>query len=502
MSLSGNATDWLISPEGDGALELQTMMHDDETELPWYRQLELIFTVLLVVVAISAVYWHVSNLGEWAEESLKFVAAAAMETAEFNMAHTVAAQEGMTKTNSGVSAATKAVAGAGATAVLFAPRALISVGVSAKYRLHNFVDDMIETAESLSPMWRGIWMLGDIVILSLAMTVLMMIPGSFLLLLMAWTALIVKCQGGDTNDAALDLITGMILSADYMIRSDGTGLGTNSRQSIRVVNPLLASQDLEDGGRPVSKVANRDSGIGGNLLATPDHRDNTGAGGDILFAGQKSDKVTRDEARALHTMLRIQQEQYAKQPAEQIRMLRIQQEQYAKQQAEQIRLEQEREARMLFDEIDTDENGTLDVEELTELAKSVGVELTAKQADKAFTDLDTDGSGEIDFDEFVVFYDAHVKGEGELAGFTSFFGGFKMQLNGGAASADKSFATLGAGRSGQTAQGTSLRLSALKDGPGSMGQSVQGKTRSFGMRTYSSQSMRHKKNPNFPLHCV
>ena len=66
------------------------------------------------------------------------------------------------------------------------------------------------------------------------------------------------------------------------------------------VNPLLSSRDLEDG-----ELQSASKSDGGNLLGP------AAADGDVLFVGQKSGKVTRDEARALHTMLRMQQELFA-----------------------------------------------------------------------------------------------------------------------------------------------------------------------------------------------
>ena len=52
----------------------------------------------------------------------------------------------------------------------------------------------------------------------------------------------------------------------------------------------------------------------------------------------------------------------------------------------------EKEALKLFEEVDADQNGSLDVDELKNLAKTMGVELTADQLAKAFAKMDTDVS--------------------------------------------------------------------------------------------------------------
>ena len=83
------------------------------------------------------------------------------------------------------------------------------------------------------------------------------------------------------------------------------------------------------------------------------------------------------------------------------------------------------EAERMFTQIDLDGDGTLNLEELKELARQLGVELTERAAHSAFLEVDTDGNSEIDFEEFFVFFLANRdKDTGGLrAGFTSFFGG-------------------------------------------------------------------------------
>ena len=58
----------------------------------------------------------------------------------------------------------------------------------------------------------------------------------------------------------------------------------------------------------------------------------------------------------------------------------------------------------LFDGIDVDGNGALDSEEMKQLFKDLGLELTQDQEATVMSRIDTDGSGEIDFDEFFAWY--------------------------------------------------------------------------------------------------
>ena len=107
--------------------------------VPWYRQVELIVTLVLAVVLVAGVIWHLMNLSEWAEESLQYVEMAAMETAQYaqqdrgpksrsprrGSPRGISSPELMSSTNSRVAVGAKAVAGAGKDTVLFAPRALV-----------------------------------------------------------------------------------------------------------------------------------------------------------------------------------------------------------------------------------------------------------------------------------------------------------------------------------------------------------------------------------------
>ncbi len=62
------------------------------------------------------------------------------------------------------------------------------------------------------------------------------------------------------------------------------------------------------------------------------------------------------------------------------------------------------ECRELFDQIDEDGSGLLDISELVKLAKLLGVTLTPDQAQVAMDEIDDDKSGEIDFEEFFMWF--------------------------------------------------------------------------------------------------
>ena len=62
------------------------------------------------------------------------------------------------------------------------------------------------------------------------------------------------------------------------------------------------------------------------------------------------------------------------------------------------------ECRELFDQVDDDRSGLLDVSELTQLAKLLGVALTPEQAQEAMDEIDEDKSGQVDFEEFFMWF--------------------------------------------------------------------------------------------------
>jgi hypothetical protein len=64
--------------------------------------------------------------------------------------------------------------------------------------------------------------------------------------------------------------------------------------------------------------------------------------------------------------------------------------------------------KLLFQEIDEDKSGTLELEELSELTKSLGQELSPRELKVAMAAMDKDSSGEVDFDEFYVWWNEYV----------------------------------------------------------------------------------------------
>ena len=64
--------------------------------------------------------------------------------------------------------------------------------------------------------------------------------------------------------------------------------------------------------------------------------------------------------------------------------------------------------KLLFQEIDEDNSGTLELEELSMLTKSLGQELSPRELKVAMAAMDKDSSGEVDFDEFYVWWNEYV----------------------------------------------------------------------------------------------
>ena len=63
--------------------------------------------------------------------------------------------------------------------------------------------------------------------------------------------------------------------------------------------------------------------------------------------------------------------------------------------------EQLREHRELFTSFDKDGGGTIDAEEMTELAKTLGLNLSVEGARNLIEEIDLDGDGLVDFVEFL-----------------------------------------------------------------------------------------------------
>lgn len=74
------------------------------------------------------------------------------------------------------------------------------------------------------------------------------------------------------------------------------------------------------------------------------------------------------------------------------------------------------ECRELFDEVDDDGSGLLDVGEILKLAKLLGVDLNQAQCKQAMDEMDDDGSGEVDFEEFYMWFKKTSGADGEGRG--------------------------------------------------------------------------------------
>ena len=58
----------------------------------------------------------------------------------------------------------------------------------------------------------------------------------------------------------------------------------------------------------------------------------------------------------------------------------------------------------MFKELDADESGLLDLDEIRQLCNDLGITLTDEQYTELLAKIDEDGSGECDFDEFFDWY--------------------------------------------------------------------------------------------------
>lgn len=65
----------------------------------------------------------------------------------------------------------------------------------------------------------------------------------------------------------------------------------------------------------------------------------------------------------------------------------------------------EKDARTLFDEIDDDGSGALNIDEIDQLCKQLGKKLSKKETADALAAMDEDGSGEISYDEFAPWWE-------------------------------------------------------------------------------------------------
>lgn len=74
------------------------------------------------------------------------------------------------------------------------------VGVGARHKMHVLIDDLVQIFYSLPLGWRIVWAVGAIVLLTLGLTILLVIPFSFTVLIALWTFLIVKLAGITSTD--------------------------------------------------------------------------------------------------------------------------------------------------------------------------------------------------------------------------------------------------------------------------------------------------------------
>ena len=77
------------------------------------------------------------------------------------------------------------------------------MGRGVGHKVHKAADNLVQTANSLPPRWRAIWALGTVVIVIVGMTILIMIPFSFTILLMLWTGLIVRIAAEPQEESEL-----------------------------------------------------------------------------------------------------------------------------------------------------------------------------------------------------------------------------------------------------------------------------------------------------------
>ena len=64
---------------------------------------------------------------------------------------------------------------------------------------------------------------------------------------------------------------------------------------------------------------------------------------------------------------------------------------------------------MAFNMFDRDGSGNIDIDELREAMKALGLYLTKEQVKKMMSTVDTDGNGFIEFDEFRTLMKDHIK---------------------------------------------------------------------------------------------
>ena len=63
--------------------------------------------------------------------------------------------------------------------------------------------------------------------------------------------------------------------------------------------------------------------------------------------------------------------------------------------------------------MDTSGDGALDKQEIGDLFKKMGCELSDEHLDQAMNEMDTDDGGDVDFDEFKAWWDRSIESAGE-----------------------------------------------------------------------------------------
>ncbi len=120
--------------------------------------------------------------------------------------------------------------------------AVRKLGVGVKHRLHLIIDDMVEVFESLPTSWRILWVTGALILLVAGFTVLIVIPGSFTVLIALWTFLVVRLAGVGGADVLENDNKTFANPMDELIDS----------VDVRYTNPLAAVDPTSDSSGPSS----------------------------------------------------------------------------------------------------------------------------------------------------------------------------------------------------------------------------------------------------------
>ena len=95
---------------------------------------------------------------------------------------------------------------------------------------------------------------------------------------------------------------------------------------------------------------------------------------------------------------------------------------------------EKKQLRVVWKSVDIDGGGTLDRDELREVLKKMGKNLTEEQLDVTMKQVDEDGSGEVEFEEFETWWDQYMSSEAAVPPTPFNFGGQcvrALKINGG-----------------------------------------------------------------------